>query len=159
MQCDTLILMNKNPITIQTTINAPIEKVWECWNNPEHITKWAFVSDDWEAPFAENDIRTGGKFKTVMAAKDPSASSGQARASFDFTGTYTNVDEHKLIEYDMEKAASEPAPRHVKVEFTETSEGVKVVETFDPENENSEDIQRSGWQAILDNFKKYTENN
>lgn len=136
----------KNPITVQTVINAPMQKVWDYWNKPEHITKWAFASDDWEAPASENDVRVGGTFKTTMAAKDKSA-------SFDFTGTYTVVNEHALIEYDIADG------RHVKVEFSETPEGVKVVETFDPENENSEDMQRSGWQAILDNFKKYTEGN
>jgi uncharacterized protein YndB with AHSA1/START domain len=134
----------KNPITVQTTVNAPIEKVWEFWNKPEHITGWAFASDDWEASGIENDLRTGGKFKTVMGAKDKST-------SFDFMGTYSNVQEHKLIEYDMSDG------RHVRVEFAETPEGVKITETFDPENENSEELQRSGWQAILDNFKKYVE--
>lgn len=138
--------MNKNPITIQTIINAPISKVWECWNKPEHITQWAFASDDWEAPAAENDLRTGGKFKTVMAAKDKST-------SFDFTGTYSSVKEHESIEYDMTDG------RHVKVEFTEVPEGTKIVETFDPENENTEELQRRGWQAILNNFKNYTEKN
>lgn len=134
----------KNPITVRTVIRAPIAKVWEYWNKPEHITGWAFASDDWEAPAAENDLRTGGKFKTVMAAKDKST-------SFDFTGTYTAVKEHSLIEYDMSDG------RHVKVEFEQTPEEVKVTETFDPENENSEEMQRNGWQAILDNFKKYVE--
>ncbi|MBX4198267.1 SRPBCC domain-containing protein [Candidatus Parcubacteria bacterium] len=137
--------MNKT-ITVQSIINAPIEKVWEMWTKPEHIVNWAFASDDWEAPEAENDVRTGGTFKTVMAAKDGSS-------KFDFGGTYTNVKEHELIEYDMN---GEPK-RHVKIVFTQTPEGVNIVQTFDPENENSEEMQRSGWQSILDNFKKYTE--
>lgn len=142
-----------NSIIVETTINAPINKVWEYWNKPEHITKWAFASDDWEAPEAENDLKTGGKFRTKMAAKDGSA-------SFDFEGVYSNIEENKLIEYDMLASASEGSiPRHVKIEFSETSEGTKVVETFDPENENSEELQRSGWQSIIDNFKKYTEEN
>lgn len=133
-----------NTITVKTVINAPITKVWECWNKPEHITGWAFASNDWEAPAAENDLREGGRFKTVMAAKDKSS-------SFDFTGTYTAVKDNELVEYDMDDG------RHVKVEFVETPEGVKVTEIFDPENENSLEMQRSGWQAILDNFKKYVE--
>lgn len=133
-------------ITVQTVVVAPIAKVWECWNEPRHITGWAFASDDWEAPSAENDLRAGGKFKTVMSAKDKSA-------SFDFTGTYSVVKENELIEYDMDDG------RHVKVEFDETPEGAKVIETFDPESENPVEMQRSGWQAILDNFKKYTESN
>jgi uncharacterized protein YndB with AHSA1/START domain len=136
--------MDKKAITVETVVNAPISKVWDYFNKPEHITHWAFASDDWEALSAENDLRTGGRFKTVMAAKDKST-------SFDFGGTYTNVVEHKVIEYDMDDA------RHVKVEFNETPEGVKVSETFELEGENPEDMQRSGWQAILDNFKKYVE--
>lgn len=136
--------MNKTPITVQAVVKAPMDKVWDYWNKPEHITKWAFAQDDWEAPSAENDLRVGGKFKTVMAAKDKST-------NFDFAGTYTVVNEHALIEYDMTDG------RHVKVEFTDTPEGVKVVTTFDPEGENTEEVQRSGWQAIADNFKKYVE--
>jgi len=131
-------------ITVKSVIKAPMTKVWECWNKPEHITKWAFASDDWEAPHAENDVRTGGKFTTTMAAKDKSA-------SFDFAGIYTNVKNNELIEYDMSDG------RHVKVEFAELPEGVQVTETFDPENENPPEMQRTGWQSILDNFKKYTE--
>jgi uncharacterized protein YndB with AHSA1/START domain len=137
-----------NPIAVETIVNAPLVKVWECWNKPEHITKWAFADPSWEAPFAENDLRVGGKFKTTMAAKDKSA-------SFDFNGIYTAVEENKLIEYDMEKAANEEVARHVKIEFSEMPEGVKIVQTFDPENENSEEMQRNGWQVILDNFKKH----
>ena len=134
----------KDAITVQTVVNAPMEKVWECWNKPEHITGWAFASDDWEAPAAENDLRIGGKFKTTMAAKDKSA-------SFDFAGVYTNVKNHKVIEYDLADT------RHVKVEFMELPEGVQVTETFEPENTHPEKMQRSGWQTILYNFKKYVE--
>jgi uncharacterized protein YndB with AHSA1/START domain len=136
--------MDKEPIVIEGIINAPLLKVWEYWNKPEHIVHWAFASDDWEAPAAENDLRVGGTFKTTMAAKDKSA-------SFDLTGTYTVVKEHELIEYDLYDG------RHVKDEFSEIPEGVKVIVTFDPENENPIEMQRGGWQAILDNFKKYTE--
>jgi uncharacterized protein YndB with AHSA1/START domain len=134
-----------NAITVQTIVNSPMTKVWEYWNKPDHIMKWAFASDDWEAPESENDLRVGGNFKTVMAAKDKST-------SFDFEGTYTEVKEHELIEYDF-------GNRHVKIEFIQLLEGVKIIETFDPENENSEELQRNGWQAILDNFKKYIESN
>ena len=133
-------------ITVETTISAPIGKVWEFWTKPEHIVNWAFASDDWEAPSAENDVRVGGKFKTVMAAKDKST-------SFDFTGTYTAVKEHSLIEYDLDDG------RHVRVQFNEIRDGVYITGSFEPENENPEDMQRSGWQAILDNFKKYVESN
>ena len=136
--------MNQEPITIQTTVNAPMDKVWECWTSPDDIPSWAFASDDWEAPASENDLQVGGKFKTVMAAKDKSA-------SFDFGGTYTTVQEHALIEYDIDDG------RHVKTEFESTPEGVKITQTFDPENENPREMQREGWQSILDNFKKYAE--
>ncbi len=132
------------PITVETIVNAPLSKVWEYWNQPEHIMQWAFASDDWEAPASENDLKVGGKFKTTMAAKDKSA-------SFDFGGTYTEVRENELIEYDMDDG------RHVKVKFSQTPEGVKVTEAFDPEGENSEEMQRGGWQAILENFKKHVE--
>jgi uncharacterized protein YndB with AHSA1/START domain len=135
----------RNTITVQTVVNAPIKKVWECWNKPEHINGWAFADPSWGAEAKENDLRVGGKFKTTMFAKDKSA-------SFDFTGTYDNVVEHKLIEYTMDDG------RHVKAEFEEIPEGVRITETFDPENENTEEMQRSGWQAYLDNFKKYVEN-
>lgn len=137
-------------ITIETIINASIEKVWKYWNEPEHITKWAFASSDWEVPSALNDIRDGGRFKTVMAAKDKSA-------RFDFTGTYTKVVPNELIEYDMDRAPTEEKSRHVKVIFEEVADGVKVTEIFDPENENPLEMQQAGWQAILDNFKRYAE--
>lgn len=131
-------------ITIEAIINAPIEKVWKYWNAPEHITKWCHASDDWEAPSAENDVRVGGRFTTVMAVKDKSV-------SFDFGGEYTEVKEHALLSYIMDDG------RRVSVVFEQTPEGTKVVETFDPENENPEEMQRSGWQSILDSFKRYAE--
>ena len=138
--------LNKTAITISTTVNAPVEKVWNYWTAPEHITKWCQASDDWHAPFAENDLREGGKFVTTMAAKDGSF-------SFDFGGVYTKVEEHKTIEYTMGDG------RKVSVQFTGNGNTTNIVETFDPEDTNSLEMQRSGWQAILDNFGKYTENN
>lgn len=138
--------MQENAITIESTVNAPVSKVWELWNNPEHITKWAFASDDWEAPHAKNDLRVGGKFTTRMSAKDGSE-------GFDFTGIYSTVDEYSLIEYDMSDG------RQVKVKFEETPEGTKITETFDPENENPLEMQKQGWQEILNNFKRYVEKN
>lgn len=136
--------MDRKSITVTTVVNAPLEKVWKAWTEPEHIVQWAFAQDDWEAPAAENDVRTGGRFKTVMAAKDKST-------SFDFAGTYTNVNGHEVIEYDMDDG------RHAAIRFEEVPEGVKITETFEMENENSEELQRSGWQAILENFKKHAE--
>lgn len=133
-------------ITVAATVNAPIAKVWDYWNNPEHITKWCQASPDWHAPFAENDPRTGGKFKTTMAAKDGSF-------SFDFGGTYSEVRDHELIAYSMDDG------RQVKVVFEDNGGSTKVTETFDPESQNPIEMQRGGWQAILDSFKKYTEEN
>jgi uncharacterized protein YndB with AHSA1/START domain len=133
-----------DPITIQTTIKAPITKVWEYYNEPEHIIKWAFASDEWEAPYSENDLKVGGRFKTTMAARDKSS-------SFDFTGKYTVVNDLRLVEYDIDDG------RHVTVEFIEVQGGVKVLETFDPENIHPREKQKEGWQAILDNFKKHVE--
>ncbi len=132
------------PITITTTVNKPISIVWDSWNKPEHIPHWAFASDDWGATPIENDLKTGGKFRTKMFEK-------KSGNGFDFGGTYTEVVEHKLIEYDMDDK------RHVKAEFEETPEGVKITQSFDPESENPLEMQRNGWQSILDNFKKYTE--
>lgn len=142
--------MENNKITIQTTINVPIAKVWEYWNEPQHIKEWAFASDTWEAPHAENDLRVGGKFMTRMQEKG-------TNNGFDFGGVYTNVIEYKTIEYDMSKEPNEENSRHVAIEFEETPMGVKVTQSFDPENENPIEMQRQGWQTILDNFKKYTE--
>lgn len=127
-------------------INAPLSKVWEYWTAPAHITKWAFASDDWEAPYADNDVRVGGTFKTTMAAKDKSV-------SFDFGGVYTAVTPETLMEYTMGDG------RQVKVVFNQTPEGVKITQTFDPEDENTLEKQRDGWQAILNNFKKHVEAN
>ncbi|MBP6882218.1 MAG: SRPBCC domain-containing protein [Candidatus Levybacteria bacterium] len=127
-----------------STINASLEKVWECYTSPEHITKWAFASDDWEAPHAENDLRVGGKFSTKMAAKDKSE-------QFDFSGVYSQVKEHELIAYTMDDG------RKVIVKLSSQGDATKVDVDFDPEQENSEELQRTGWQAILDNFKKHTE--
>lgn len=132
------------PITIETVVNAPISQVWSFWNEPQHLEKWAFASDDWEAYDAKNDLRVGGKFSTIMAAKDKSA-------SFEFGGTYTALEKNKRIEYIMDDN------RRVKIIFEELPEGVKVVQSFDPENESPREFQQSGWQAILDNFKKYAE--
>lgn len=136
----------KTSITVQTQVKAPVSKVWSYWSDPKHITKWNNASDDWHTPHAENDLRTNGKFKSTMAARDGSM-------SFDFEGVYDNVIPHQLIEYSM------PDGRKVKVTFTSKGEETHVVETFDPEGTHSIEMQRGGWQAILDNFKKYTESN
>jgi len=136
----------KTAITVETTVKAPIEKVWKYWSSPEHITKWCQASDDWHAPKAENDLRMDGKFSTTMAAKDGSV-------SFDFEGVYTKVEKHKTIEYAMEDG------RKVQIQFSSQGYETKVIETFDAENTNPIEMQRGGWQAILDNFRKHVEAN
>lgn len=133
-------------ITVQNTINASIEKVWEFWTQPEHIKNWSFASAEWHTPYAENDLRAGGKFKSIMAAKDGSM-------SFDFGGEYTLVENHKAIEYVLDDG------RKVEITFTETPDGVEIIQSFDPETQNSEEMQQGGWNAILDNFKSYVEQN
>lgn len=136
----------KKIITVETNVNSPVAKVWEFWSSPEHIKNWCHASDDWHTPFAENDLRIGGKFSSTMAAKDESF-------KFDFGGTYTNIEERRLIEYTLGD------DRKVKIEFIPEGDQTKVMESFEAEAENLADLQRTGWQAILDNFKKYTETN
>lgn len=131
-------------ITVSATINAPVEKVWKSWSTPEDIMQWCSASPDWHAPKAENDLRKGGKFSTRMEAKDGSF-------GFDFGGEYDEVINNKLIEYTMSDG------RKVKVTFTDNGNTTGVIEAFDAESENPVEMQQAGWQAILDNFKKYTE--
>lgn len=133
-------------ITIESLINAPIEKVWEYWTKPEHITKWNFASDDWCSPHATNDLRKGGNFTARMEAKDGSM-------GFDFGGVYDDVKTNELIAYTMGDG------RKAEVHFAAEDDKTKVVESFEPENMHPADFQKAGWQAILDNFRKYTENN
>ena len=136
----------KKPITVETTINAPLEKVWDYWTKPEHITQWSFASADWHTPTAENDLRVGGKFSSRMEAKDGSM-------GFDFGGTYDDVKEHELISYSLGDG------RKVEIKFSAEGDSTKLVEKFDPESTNPVEMQQAGWQAILDNFKKYVEEN
>lgn len=133
-----------NTISVIAFVKAPIETVWTCYNEPSHVTKWAFASDDWEAPSATCDLRVGGSFTTVMASKD-------GKNTFDFKGIYTKVDMHKQIDYSMEDG------RKVSVTFTPQDQSVQVIVTFDMEHENSRALQRDGWQAILNNFKRHVE--
>lgn len=131
-------------ITVETTVQAPVETVWKCWTDPKHITKWNSASDDWHTPFAENDVRVGGKFLSRMEAKDGSF-------GFDFGGIYDEVKLHEVIAYTMDDG------RKVKITFKGQENETKVIETFDAETENPIDVQQQGWQAILNNFKKYVE--
>ena len=136
--------MNNESITVNTNVNAPVDKVWNLWGDPQHITKWAAASDDWHTTKAENDLRTGGKFTSRMEAKDGSM-------GFDFGGVYDEVRENEYIGYTLEDG------RKVTINFTAEGGKTGIVQTFDPESENPREMQQAGWQAILDNFKKYAE--
>jgi len=131
-------------ITVSAIVNAPIGKVWEYWTTPESIIEWNSASEDWHTPRAENDLRVGGKFFSRMEAKDGSF-------GFDFGGVYDGVIEHKLISYTMGDG------RKVEVNFLDEGDATKIIETFEAESANSFEQQKGGWQAILDNFKRYTE--
>ncbi len=137
---------SRTVITVQATVNASLEKAWEMWTLPEHITNWNFASDDWHSPRAENDLRPGGKFNYRMEAKDGSM-------GFDFTGTFTEVNKNKNLEYTMDDG------RNVQVHFSEVDGGTFVMENFEAEKMNPLEMQKNGWQAILNNFKKYVEAN
>lgn len=129
---------------METVVKSELKKVWDAWNSPEDIKKWNAASDDWHTARSTVDLRDGGKFSSRMEAKDGSA-------GFDFEGTYTRIVPQKLIEYRMSDG------REVRVEFSQSVGGVLVKETFDAESENSPEIQREGWQAILDNFGRHVE--
>jgi uncharacterized protein YndB with AHSA1/START domain len=133
-------------ITVQTIVNEPIEKVWDAYTNPKHIVKWNFASPDWKCPRAENDLRVGGKFISRMEAKDGSE-------GFNFSGTYTEVVPKKRLAYTMEGEDK----RKAEINFEEMGNSTAVTVTFDPENINPIEMQRGGWQVILDNFRNYAE--
>jgi uncharacterized protein YndB with AHSA1/START domain len=136
---------NQVNVTVEATVQAPVERVWEFWTEPKHITKWNNASDDWHTPFAENDLKVGGKFLTRMEAKDGSF-------GFDFSGVYDEVRLNERISYSLGDG------RKVNITFISQGNETKVIESFDAENTNEIEMQKAGWQAILDNFKKYIEN-
>lgn len=138
--------MNTQKITIQTTVNGSRQKVWECYTDPAHITNWNYSIDTWHCPSASNDMKKGGKYKARMEAKDGSF-------GFDFEATYNEIVEGEKFTYTMTDN------RVLNAEFKELGDKTEVIITFDPENENPIEMQRQGWQSILDNFKKYTESN
>ena len=138
--------INKTVLTIKSTVKAPIEKVWKFWTEPAHIKNWNNASDDWHTTRAENDLRVGGKFLSRMEAKDGSF-------GFDFGGVYDEVKTNELIAYTLGDG------RKVKVFFSGKDGETKIESTFEAEGTNPIEMQQGGWQAILDNFKKYTETN
>jgi Uncharacterized conserved protein len=131
-------------ITVTAQVGIQVEKAWKCWTEPQHITKWNAASDDWHTPWATNDLKVGGRFISRMEAKDGSF-------GFEFGGTYTEVEQNHLIAYIMDDE------RKVRVSFTPSENGTLITESFEAESKNSTELQQAGWQAILNNFKKYAE--
>jgi uncharacterized protein YndB with AHSA1/START domain len=131
-------------ITIETLINSTIENTWDAYMNPERMIHWNFAGEDWHSPQATNDLSIGGKRFVRMEAKDGSF-------GFDLIGFYDEIIPDQKIQYHLEDN------RKVVVTFETTEHGVRVVEQFDPENENSEEMQRAGWLMILENFRKHAE--
>ena len=132
------------PITVTADIEAPLAEVWERWTNPSHVVHWNFASNDWHCPTAESDFRTGGDFHYTMAARDGSF-------SFVLSGTFAEIFDGQAITLRLEDG------RQVTTRFEEANDKTRITETFEPETMNPEDLQRQGWQAILDNFKAYAE--
>lgn len=132
-------------ITVAVTLNAPLEKVWKHWTDPAHITQWNFAADSWHCPAASNELKTGGIFSWRMEAKDGSM-------GFDYAGTYENVEDLKSISKKLGDG------RMVYILFTEQGDTTTLTETFEPETVNPLEMQQTGWQAILNNFKKQVEN-
>jgi uncharacterized protein YndB with AHSA1/START domain len=138
-----IMTINTN-ISIEVNIKAPINIVWDAWNNPEHVVRWNHASEDWHSPSATNQFYVNGKFVYRMEAKDGSF-------GFDFSGTYLEIHEFRLVVTKLDDN------RMVRTEFIESDDNVKVVETFEVEGDNSIELQRQGWLAILTNFKHYVE--
>jgi uncharacterized protein YndB with AHSA1/START domain len=131
-------------ISVNVTVNQPIDKVWEAWTNTKDIMEWNFASNDWYCPAATNDLKVGGRFSSIMAAKDGSF-------SFDFNGVYSEVVHLEKITYNIEDG------RLVKIVFEADNDITTVTEMFEPETENTLELQQNGWQTILNNFKNYVE--
>jgi uncharacterized protein YndB with AHSA1/START domain len=131
-------------ITVSALVNKPVADVWNTWTDPKHIIQWNAANDDWHCPKATNDLRTGGKFSSTMAARDGSF-------SFDFEGVYDDVQPNNRIAYTMADG------RTCEILFTSENGATRVVESFDAKTQNPVEMQRTGWQAILDRFKAYAE--
>lgn len=131
-------------ITVQCHVNAPMSKVWDCWTKPTHITQWNFASDEWHCPSVNNNLEVGGAFNWRMESKDGSM-------GFDFEGIYDQILHEQKIVYTMSDG------RSVSIDFNDEVNGVLVKETFEAEDQNQAELQKQGWQAILNNFKNYVE--
>ena len=131
-------------ITVEAIIEAPIDIVWDLWTKPEHVMHWNFASNDWHCPRANSEFNVGGEFHYIMAAKDGSE-------EFDFCGTFTKIIDKTFIEIFLEDG------RELTIQFESEGDATKIIETFEPEEVNSTELQKEGWQTILDNFKAYAE--
>ena len=131
-------------ITVETVVNAPVPTVWKAWTDPEDIKQWTTASEDWHTTQSSVDLREGGRFSSRMEAKE-------GGEGFDFEGVYTKVVPHERIEYRIADG------RNVKVDFTPVPGGTLVKETFEAEAENEPDVQRDGWQRILNRFAHHVE--
>lgn len=138
------MVKHRDIVTVQVLVDASIDTVWRCWATPADIIKWNNASDDWHTPEASNDLRKGGKFSYRMEAKD-------ASMGFDFGGVYSDIIDKHEINYTLEDG------RKAIITFIEVDNKVQVIESFEAEDINSIEMQRQGWQAILDNFQKYVE--
>jgi uncharacterized protein YndB with AHSA1/START domain len=136
----------KTKITVETSVNAPVDKVWKLWNGPGHIVKWSSGHPDWHTPRAENDLKVGGKFSSRMESKD-------GKMGFDFWGIYDAGRPNEYIEYTMGDG------RKVWITFTSKGNSTHISETFEAESENPVEMQKDGWQTIMNNFKAYVERN
>jgi uncharacterized protein YndB with AHSA1/START domain len=136
--------MSPTKITVTARVNAPVDKVWKYWSHPDHIRQWNAASDEWHSPSATNDLRKGGAFSFRMEARDGSK-------GFDFNGVYDEVKLHERVAYTLGDG------RKVSVLFSPEGNTTVVSETFEAENMHSLEMQQAGWQAILDNFRKYVE--
>ncbi len=133
-------------ITVETNVNGCVIKIWEFWTKPDHIVNWNFAIPEWHCPRVENDLEVGKSFSYRMESKDGSM-------GFDYAGTYNRIEPHALIEYVLEDG------RTVSIDFKKLDDSVSIVETFEVEDTNTLEQQKQGWQAILENFKKYVESN
>lgn len=138
--------MTRTKITIKATVSTDSKKAWNYYTLPVHITQWNFASDTWHCPAASNDLKVGGKYVARMEAKDGSF-------GFDFEAVYNEIIENKKIAYTMADG------RRATVDFHPYNNQTEITVTFEAEDQNQVEMQREGWQAILNNFKSYTENN
>lgn len=135
--------MAQEKITVRSILSVNKEKAWEYYTQPQHIMNWNFADPSWHCPSAINELVVGGRYLARMEAKDGSM-------GFDFDATYTEVNPQESFTYAL-------GNRIVTVEFKDLNDNTEVIVTFDPDKDHPSDFQKSGWQAILDNFKKYTE--